>query len=68
MRKVKMLIVAMGLALTAMQASNGAASTTCEAKCYEEYEACKVFCAKTPCFVPCEIPLRICLDNCGSES
>ncbi len=68
MRKIKMLILAMGLAVTAMQTGQSAAGTACEEKCYKEYEECKVFCSTTPCFVPCEIPLRICLNNCGSES
>ena len=68
MRKIKMMALAMGLTITALQAGNSAASTTCEDKCYEEYRECQIFCSKTPCFVPCEIPLRICLDNCGTES
>jgi hypothetical protein len=69
MRKIRMMALAMGLVFTALQASNGmAADTTCEDKCYEEYRACQIFCSTTPCFVPCEIPLRICLNNCGSES
>ena len=68
MRKIKMLALAMGLAFTAMQADQSTASTTCEQKCYDEYRECQIFCSKTPCFAPCEVPLRICLNNCGSES
>jgi hypothetical protein len=69
MRKIKMLALAMGLAFTAMQASNGnAATTTCEEKCRAEYEQCQVICSKNPCLVSCDFGLRICLNNCGSES
>jgi hypothetical protein len=68
MRKIKMLALAMGLAFIAMQTTNSAASTTCEDRCYKEYRECQVFCSKTPCFVPCEIPLQSCLSNCGIES
>jgi hypothetical protein len=69
MRKLKMMALAMGLAVTAMmQASTGAADLTCEEKCREEYEACQIFCSKNPCLVPCEFGYNICIRNCGSES
>jgi len=67
MRKIKMLALAMGLAFTALQASNGAAAT-CEENCRAEYEQCQVICSKNPCLVSCDFGLRICLSNCGSES
>ena len=71
MRKIKMMALAMGLALTAitamMQPSPGAADLTCEARCREEYEACEIFCSKNPCLISCDYGLRVCLDRCGSE-
>jgi len=67
MRKIKMLALAMGLAFTALQASNGDAATACEQNCRAEYQQCQVICSKNPCLVSCDYGLRICLDNCGSE-
>ena len=69
MRKIKFLALAMGLAVTAMmQAKNGAAATTCEEQCRQDYQRCQVICSKNPCLVSCEYNLNICLNRCGSES
>lgn len=67
MRKFKMMALAMGLAFTALQASEGAAATRCEIECYRDYEQCLVICSKNPCLVSCETVLQLCLNNCGSE-
>lgn len=70
MRKIKMMALAMGLAVTAMmQANTSAADLTCEEKCRREYEACQVICSQNPCLVSCEFGYNICINrNCGSES
>jgi hypothetical protein len=70
MRKIKMLALAMGLAFTALQATSSSANSipTCELRCRAEYNQCQEICSKTPCLVSCEFGLRICLNNCGSES
>jgi hypothetical protein len=69
MRKIKMLALAMGLAVAAMmQANTGAAATTCEQRCLEQYRQCQIICSKNPCIVSCEYNYNICLNNCGSES
>jgi hypothetical protein len=70
MRKIKMLALAMGLAFTALQAGSSSANEipTCQLRCRAEYEQCQVICSKTPCLVSCDFGLRICLNNCGSES
>jgi hypothetical protein len=68
MRKVKMLTLGMALALTALAARSGSATTQCEIDCRTQYNQCKVICSKNPCFVPCEYNLNVCLSNCGSES
>ncbi len=68
MRKIKMLALAMGLAVTAMmQPSTGAADLTCEERCRREFEACQIFCSKNPCLVPCEHGYNVCIRECGSE-
>ena len=66
--KIKMMALALGLGMTAMMAGNTAADAPCEKQCQVEYEQCKVFCSKNPCFVACETSYGFCLDNCGSES
>jgi hypothetical protein len=69
MRKIKMMGLAMGLAVAAMmQANNSSAGLTCEQQCRADYEQCQIICSKNPCFVPCEYNYNICLNNCGSES
>lgn len=67
MRKIKMMALAMGLAVTAMmQAGNSDAALTCEQQCRADYNQCQVICSKNPCFVPCEYNYNVCLGNCGS--
>jgi hypothetical protein len=68
MRKIKWMALAMGLAFTALQSSAGTAASYCEIECRRQYEQCLVICSKNPCLVSCETVLRLCLDNCGSES
>lgn len=69
MRKIKMMALAFGLAVTAMmQPSTGAADLTCEEKCREQYRQCQIICSKNPCLVSCEFGYNICINNCGSES
>ena len=69
MQKIKMMALALGLAVTAMmQASTGSAALTCEEQCREDYRRCQVICSKNPCLVSCEYNYNICLNNCGSES
>ena len=69
MRKIKMMALAMGLAVAAlMQANTGAAATTCEDRCFEQYRQCRIICSKNPCIVSCEYNYNVCLNNCGSES
>ena len=59
MRKVKLLAFAMGLSLTALTASRGAADPTCQQQCQE-------ICSQNPCFVSCDTNLQNCLANCPS--
>lgn len=67
--KIKMVALALGLGVTAMmQAGNSNAAPSCEKQCQIEYEQCKVFCSKNPCFVACETTYEICLNDCGSDS
>jgi hypothetical protein len=68
MSKVKMLTLGMALILTALATRSGSAATQCEIDCRIQYDQCKVFCSKNPCFVPCEYNYNTCLSNCGSAS
>lgn len=64
MRKVKLLAFAMGLSLTALTASRGAADPSCQQQCQMDYTQCQQICSKNPCFVSCDTNLQNCLNNC----
>ena len=67
-KKMMMLSFALGLAVTALTASNSSAASQCEIDCHTQYTKCQVICSKNPCFVSCEYNLNRCLTACGSES
>ena len=67
-KKMMMLSFALGLAVTALTASNSSAATQCENDCHAQYVQCQQICSKNPCLVSCQYNLDHCLAACGSES
>jgi hypothetical protein len=64
MKKIKMLTLAMGLSLLALQADRGVADTTCEAQCRANNVQCQITCSQNPCLISCDQQLQYCLDSC----
>lgn len=67
-KKMMMLSFALGLAVTALTASNSSAASQCEIDCHTQYVQCQQICSKNPCLVSCDDNLNRCLTACGSES
>ena len=67
MKKIKLLTLAMGLSVLALQANRGAADTTCEAQCRANNLQCQVTCSQNPCLISCDQALQYCLDSCQAQ-
>ncbi len=67
-KKIMMLSFALGLAVTALTASNSFAASQCEIDCQNHYNQCQDTCSKNFCLVSCDENLNRCLAACGSES
>ena len=67
-KKLMLLSFSLGLAVTALTATNSSAASQCETDCQTQYNKCQVICSKHPCLVSCQYNLDHCLAACGSES
>jgi len=68
MRKIKLLTLAMGLSILALQADRSAADPTCEQQCQINNKDCQKICSENPCLISCDQQLQYCLDGCQSQS
>ena len=66
-KKMMLMVLALGMATTALMAGTSSAASQCELDCRAQYVQSQRICSKNPCLVSCEFNLNRCLNNCGTE-